>query len=534
MKKILIFVISLILIPTMTYALTEEEAIQEVNTFKEKYLSVDKDGSYYLEVNYIDPDIMIEHIADFCPISEDYEDYVSNFEDNLKYHQEHGETLQSKEEWQNEQIGYCKDEYYYYLFEAYIEKMGLYSDDIYFYLKEKNTASLSGLFTENGRHYTDSIDVKIIYNTDYDEKEMDKAFSKINLFKNNYTVDSLSYFNMAYHTEYEYPEDLLHYNQEIKKVLEAFDLNEIQIELAEHGEAVDGAEANYFITYFKNGIIYASKRITITARKRLYVDKDEPGNIKEKIKKRLKEYFNNKVEITDLVLEEDEENHDIMANMKLNGKNIYFVVLEVSKEELDDVIIESVDKNSGINVKTSSYDVPLDAKVTGQDVKDKKYVKDALNKNNLKVDIAFNITLSAYSNDTIINKIDRGIEVYIPVSDDYVVGSKHKVYYIKDDASIGETLEGEIVYLNNKKYLKFFTYHFSTYALANEIELNENSSNNNSMPNNQSNNTQTNQNEITPNTLDNINMFITLSLISLTSIFLLIKIIISKQEKITD
>ncbi len=526
MKKILIFLISLILVPTMTYALTEEEAIQAVNTFKEKYLSVDKDGSYYLKVNYIDPDIMIEHFDDFCPIiSEDYEDYVANFNLNIEYHQEHGETLQSKEEWQNEQIGYCKDNYYHSMFDAYLNKKGLYNDDISFYLKEKNTASLSGDITETeGKYQTDSIDVKIIYNTDYDEKEIDKAFSKINLFKNDYKIDSLSYFNLIYHTDYECPKDLLYYNQEIKKVLETFDLDEIQIVDAGYGSALGVEGAMYFITYSKNGIVYAAKHISIDAIKLLYVDKDEPGNIKEKVKKRLKEYFNNKVQISNIVVEKDPDYNEYFVTMNFNGKNIEIGVLEVSKEELDDVIIESVDKNSGVNVKTSSYDVPLDAKVTGQDVKNKKYVKDAFNKNNLKVDIAFNITLSAYSNDTIINKIDRGIEVYVPVSDDYIVGSKHKVYYIKDDASIGETLEGEIVYLNNKKYLKFFTYHFSTYALAQTVNSTNDNTNGNLVSNN-------NQNEKNPNTIDNIETYIILSFISLISSLLLVKVILGKQTK---
>ena len=154
------------------------------------------------------------------------------------------------------------------------------------------------------------------------------------------------------------------------------------------------------------------------------------------------------------------------SEIYINDSGLNFVVVEVPGKYLDKLYVEAYDSNTGVNIKTDSYDVFVDVRVKAKDVKDDKKIKDRFAKNNLIIESAYDLSLTKSFGGTFINVIDKGIEGYFPVSESYKTGSKHKIYYVSDNSYKEEEFEGVVVEVEGKNYVKFITNHFSTYVLA--------------------------------------------------------------------
>lgn len=493
-KNIFIIIVILLFFSVNVKAITQEELYQKLDKLPFKIV----DGKRYIEVNAVDPDKVI---GDSCTFTEeDYnEEYLKNYDETA------GIPKISFEDWNIDRVAMCKSEYYSSYVSTYLSGIG-YGQQTYEYgvtAKDVDGKASKTLFefgaTDNEDDGYASYEVEVSYIAEYDENEYQKAAAVANKLEEVYSIFGLNIINSIYHyglnSRSAYAsENILPRYSDLKELIE----NNPEYKFIPSIMGAGGAPyyGRYYLQVglFKNDVMYAVQNVTFDEYSIMYVDKDETGTIFEKAEKRLKEYFNNKVDVvvdgTDSWINEGEE-FDQIVNNNLGTTNVtykghvakiligedietYFVIVEIPKDKLDKAVVKSFDVETGVNVETESYDVPLDVKLNAKDVKEEKFVKDALNKKNLKVDLAYDLTLSKSHDNTFINTIENGIEVYIPVSNDYKVGDKEKVYYIKEDTAETEVFDGEVVSINDKTYIKFITTHFSTYALASNVIENPN------------------------------------------------------------
>ena len=158
------------------------------------------------------------------------------------------------------------------------------------------------------------------------------------------------------------------------------------------------------------------------------------------------------------------------ANILVNNAREFITIIEVDKKMIDKYDVRANHGETGVHVYTESPEVPVDATIDVEDMKDKEFVKKALKE--LKYDLmsAFNIDLIKTATGVKINKIEDGIEVYIPVNDKNK-GDKLLVHHIKEDGTLGDKFQGEVVEVDGIKYVKFTTTHFSTYAVLDTSDV---------------------------------------------------------------
>lgn len=484
-KRIILFLILIasMITPNFVSALTEEEVYAKLDDLPFKEV----DGKKYFETKIVNPDIII---GDECLFTTD--DY------NDRYDKEDG---MSSDEWILEQTNMCLGMYYNDMMRLYMKYLGY--DDLYLNFDienpNKNKATIEYYYdTENGSEHV-KIDVEISYLADVNMKEVEKAKKILSNFKEEDRLYGLQLVNLMYHygeiEDADYMKDAIFARySNFKKIME----KNPEYQYVSNG----GRGGGDLITrhrviqagMFKDGIMYGIKQLDHYEDRILFVDKDSIGTLKEKVEARLNEYFNNKVEIeveiennytaddelgsewidnyvNELLDIEGIDTTGYYSTININGKELYFVVAEVPKKYVNKLYIEAYDSKTGVNVKTDSYDVPIDVRVKANDVKDNKKLKDRFDKENLVVKFAYDMSLTKSFDGTFVNKIDKGIEVYFPVDEKYKVGDKHKVYYVSNDYFEKEVYDGEVVRVDNKNYVKFVTNHFSTYVLvSDEIE----------------------------------------------------------------
>lgn len=427
------------------------------------------------------------------------------------------------------------------LFKLDIEDYDLpyfYGNAINFYLKENdynledvsiidmetsNKATIGVSYTDNGSTLQLTKEVNIKYLDNYDKDTFNKAFDIIKSFDDNYYLQGMNSINNLYHygnisnNDYKTSTILARFSK-LKEILEINSEFDFEILLGRGGGTPFGESRYAVISLYKDDVLYAYKEVILNVETIIYVDKNLSGTIYEKAEDRLNKYFNNKVNISfDMsnvdTLDDDYYSDYInnlfgtnetynMVNLKLNldNKSFYVTLIEVDKKYIDDEKVKSIDNKTGINVSTTSYDVPLDTSVKTNNVIEEEYITKFINKNKIDLEYAYDINLIKAYDKNYVTNITNGIDVYIPINN-YKKGDKVTIYYIKDDSSIGETLSGEVVEIDNKLYIKFTTTHFSTYGVE---KLNTNSSNNEVISN--------------PNTSDNIFIYIITFTISLLSI----------------
>lgn len=483
-KNFILFMLAIItmITPNFVSALTEEEVYAKLENLPFKEV----DGKKYFETKIINPDIII---GDECLFTTD--DY------NDRYNKEDGI---SSEEWISEQTNMCLGMYYNDMMKLYLKYLGYDTTDLYLNFDienpNKNKATIDYYYdTENGTEHM-KIDVEISYLTDENMKEVEKSKKILSNFEEADRLYGLQLVNLMYHygeiEEADYRKDTIFARYpNFKKIME----KNPEYEYVSNGGRGGGDPIMRHRVVqagmFKDGIMYGIKQLDHYEERILFVNKDSSGNLKEKLETRLNEYFNNKVEIeveiengytaddelgsewidnyvNELLDTEGIDTTGYYSTIKINGKELYFVVAEVPKEYVNKLYIEAYDSKTGVNVKTDSYDVPIDVRVKANDIKDNKKIKERFDKENLVVKSAYDMSLTKSFDGTFVNKIDRGIEVYFPVDEKYKVGDKHKVYYVSETSEAKEAYDGEVVKVDGKKYVKFITNHFSTYVLASE------------------------------------------------------------------
>lgn len=382
-------------------------------------------------------------------------------------------------------------------------------------------------FNEQGEKQFLKKEVTVEFLEEYDEKTFEKAKKILKSFKEEYNLDGMNSINSLYHNgTLDSVEDrrILTIFPEIKEILE---LNpEFDYEISQHrgGGSPYGRQRYIAIGIYQNDVLYAYREISIVSEHFIYVDKDLPGTIFEKAEDRLNEYFNNSVKIkfdidglysygnepfVDDILNNKfgtNINYNIaLLPMYLNDEIYDVTIVEVDKKYVDKFYMKSIDKETGINVYTESYDVPIDSSIKVQNVLNKNYIINAMNNNNLNFSYAFDINLISNINQKYVNKIINGIKVYIPVTG-YKVGSKLNVYYVKENANLGEKIIGTVISKDGKLFVEYETNHFSTYAIEKKIYDNTTNDSINNSINNSIDNSNNNEKKSNNNYLSSINL----------------------------
>lgn len=151
---------------------------------------------------------------------------------------------------------------------------------------------------------------------------------------------------------------------------------------------------------------------------------------------------------------------DSYYKVTVNNKTYDFLIMKNSDVSVP--VAETKDPGTNLSVKTTSSEVPLDTKVTVNEVKKeepvfKKFVE-TVKKEVIK---AFDISLYSKTAGNI-TKLEKGVfEVRLPLGLEYV-GRKLSAYYLKEDGS----LEEHPITLDETGNAVFETTHFSTYFIA--------------------------------------------------------------------
>ena len=308
-------------------------------------------------------------------------------------------------------------------------------------------------------------------------------------------------------------EDILNCFQPIKNIMNNNQEFDYHLSLVNYQSRVDNISetAELQLIVMKNNIALATKSIKLINNYYFFVDKDATGTVKDKTEQRLENYFGNKkfyikqfdttekyddngteLPLTGFYLYFEKDSDMIHDNYNWCDKNepyciespfiktqqtnhllgdiskpFYFTlfVAEVNGDKVKELNISAMDNKTGILVNTGSYDVPLDVQVNANSKSNDNSIIELLKQYDYKMIDAYNIEIYGGSEGNKITSIENGIEVYIPI-EGYKEGDTITIKHIKDDGTLGETLEGTVVKKDGKLYAKFLTTHFSTFALV--------------------------------------------------------------------
>ena len=319
---------------------------------------------------------------------------------------------------------------------------------------------------------------------DYHVSALSKVKAEIDTGIN---LDSNNYKNKLFLYEF----------NDLKRVIEQYKKWDIiPSDMAAQGGPMYFNPMDAFLFIYRNGYIYDAVNVVLTEDHVLYVDKDASGSLAEKGKKLLQNFLGSNanvsiVKVDDPVLDNDEYvinelcpivNHDLGTNGKFyNGPtvtylisskgfsyNYNFTIIATDKKNVSSFEIRSKDFTSNIEIKTNDSKLFFDLLVNGLNVSEEEYVLKFSNDNKINFISAWDISIIRGISKENISNFENNIEVYIPI-DGYDNGKKLKIYYVRDDSTIGEEKIGTVVTVNNNKFLKFLTNHFSTYAISNEV-----------------------------------------------------------------
>ena len=149
------------------------------------------------------------------------------------------------------------------------------------------------------------------------------------------------------------------------------------------------------------------------------------------------------------------------------GEKEYYYFIAKDSSKMRKPMMNTVDVDTDISIKTEASEVPLDSKINTIviDAKSDEY-KEFLKQVNVSNGLVVDLKLFSESINKNISKLDSGIfKVYVPLTDELKTLDL-TTYYIKDD---GEIEKHKVTIEDN--YLVFETNHFSTYIIGgNKIE----------------------------------------------------------------
>ncbi len=158
------------------------------------------------------------------------------------------------------------------------------------------------------------------------------------------------------------------------------------------------------------------------------------------------------------VLENDTRIYSLKIGASESPNN--FFIIKTNKSNIKDLEIKGLEKKNGIRFSTTDS-IPIDSSLTSEDVTS-AFLK--LNKNILS---AFNLNLFSALNNVSITKVENGLNIMIPVSDDFSLKGK-KISYLNDKGKAEEDFDAEIETVDGKKYISFITKHLSVYGIVND------------------------------------------------------------------
>lgn len=149
------------------------------------------------------------------------------------------------------------------------------------------------------------------------------------------------------------------------------------------------------------------------------------------------------------------------------GEKEYYYFIAKDSSKMRKPMMNTVDVDTDISIKTEASEVPLDSKINTIviDAKSDEY-KEFLKQVNITNGLVVDLKLFSESINKNISNLENGIfKVYVPLTDELKTLDL-TAYYIKDD---GEIEKHKVIIEDN--YLVFETNHFSTYIIGgNKIE----------------------------------------------------------------
>ena len=155
-----------------------------------------------------------------------------------------------------------------------------------------------------------------------------------------------------------------------------------------------------------------------------------------------------------------------MYSVYINGERVdaiwYIFIAKIDSSKIKKPVFDFNDGTTGILISTDST-LPLDTKINATKGTATNINGIVLPEGTLAY---YDIKLFSKLTNKYIDQISSGALVYLPLTGNYTEGDKLNIYYIKDDGTIGATIEATIVKIDGTYYAKFSTTHFSTYAVG--------------------------------------------------------------------
>lgn len=511
MKKNYIFkmfiALSVLLLPMTVDAMSKTEAEAVLNNLKGLKENADGTCTYY--TGTVDYSKLQERHCSYT-----YEEYADKYKD-AEWFQE--ESEENRKQWYEEEVNRCKqnmvmfaNDFTYLNLDDATDRMDV------LYNKDTNEVTIKKGYVEpytdpdTGYHYSEyHFTVEKTCKAEFakvDEKELKKANKVADSFKEEYTLYGLDAITSFYHygslgVDFQKPMLTLARFADIKKIMMRnpeynFVLNNYGLGASPFLVGKDG-----YLLIIKDNIVYDAIYVGFGFNLLFPVDKDETGTVYEKAEKRIKDHLGKDVKITfdidNAEIIENEEEFNSIANAAFgvkDGKYKFYdvsfkiegsmaeedriTIVEVDKKMLDKYQVRAEDSKSKVNIYSESAEVPGDATINVEDVKDKNYVDKATKDSKRSVLGAYDIELIKYISGDKITEIEKGVDVFMPIKD-RKVGDKLDVYHIKEDGTKGDKYVGEVVEVDGELFVKFTTTHFSTFAVLGEeekVESNPNTS----------------------------------------------------------
>lgn len=514
MKKkniILLFILVLLMVPNLTNALTFEEAKQKAQDSIDKIPVIEyEDGTCTWDIKMIDLEILQENTCNYTKesIIEKYPYWANLTEEELEQNlNDHNKS--------------CKASIITFLLDNASIAAGNERWDVYASPEdyENNQLTVHASYeyeTEDGTKNGEMNKVCSIQFESVNEQQINKALKITNNIEHKYKIYGLNSFNSVYHYGHLFEDAFndkltLYRFPEFKKVIMKNPEYDYQIAWEGAGGTPNMNGSGGYVTLYKNGVAYAMKHVDFEIYNEFYVDLNAPGTATQKAEARLKEYFGDNVFVEideENVYQYDEEDlKGYYTTVKLGKHQSEIFIIETDEEDLDKYNVEAYHKETGVGVDTNSYEVPLDATLDVENVKDEEYVKKAFSNGMFTLTDAYDISVVKTANGTLVEVIENGIDVYIPV-ENRKVGQKVNVHHITEDGKLGDKYQAVVIEKDGNLYAHFTTTHFSTYAVSDVATTNVTN----------------------PETFDNITTSLLVSIVAVISL-ITITVIFTKKNK---
>ena len=155
--------------------------------------------------------------------------------------------------------------------------------------------------------------------------------------------------------------------------------------------------------------------------------------------------------------------------LTINDMEYEIGIIPVSDDVINSTgVITSQNKDTGIIIKTSAGNVPLDAMLDVKDLKITDKEIEFLKEYGYKHILGYDFKLYSNILNKFISNFNIESEILIPVVN--ITQKNLKIVYISDDLKTIEKYDIEFVNIEDKQYMSFKTKHFSNYILVEEEE----------------------------------------------------------------